>query len=156
MQRRRNWKPSLILFLSQLAMGVVVAAIYVVTARAALLPVSALESPVGRFLLGETSQGAELIRWATDQPLLSVSADEFLARLRDPSDFRMSRIREQLESRVARIRESLHEAQIERSGGKDVSESDAFTADERMVLREVASRELSIEASWGSQDPRAG
>lgn len=78
--------------------------------------------------------------------------EEFLARLRGSSPDTLN----ELEARIARVRENLNRAQVARNGGREIVESDSFSSEERMLLREVATREIRPEASLRSPDPRPG
>lgn len=122
------------------------------TSSAALLPVSALESPVGRFLLGETATGLELMSTVLGRSASSADVDAFAATLRAANPDSLAK----LEARLAQLRADLHEAQIQRSGGRDLAESDSFSADERAILREVADRELQTADVLRAPDPHPG
>jgi hypothetical protein len=119
---------------------------------AAPLPGSALESVVGRYLLGETSEGLDLMTWMLGHDAQPSDVDEFLNRYRDAKTPEAS----QLEARIADIRADLHRAQVQRAGGQEVAETDSFTAEERYALREAAARELKIDERWRSADPHPG
>lgn len=119
---------------------------------AAPLPGAALESSVGRYLLGETTQGLELMTWMMGRETSASDVEEFLNRYQGSKTPELS----QLESRIAEIRADLHRAQVQRAGGNDVAESDSFTSEERFALREAAARELKIDARWRTADPHPG
>jgi hypothetical protein len=107
------------------------------TALAGPLPGSALESPIGRFLLGETPAGLELMSRVLGRSAEASDLPAFLESLRSASP----RAASELEARIAGIRErSLAESPD--------AESDRFSAEERAVLREVAERELRVDPEW--------
>lgn len=117
------------------------------------LPGSALESPIGRFLLGETAAGAELMARLLGHEANGSSFDELMTRLQEPE---LQSVRSELETKIETLREQFHEAQVQRNGGEEVAESDSFSAEERTVLRQVAAQELKVDAGWHTPDPHPG
>lgn len=117
--------------------------------QAAPLNVSALESPIGRFLLGETNEGFQILsRILGHAPGSSSSVDEALALM---NDGQLRDVQKTLEERIGRVREKFQEARQQRNGGKEVPETQEMGPEERLILREVAGRELKIQQIWEAE-----
>jgi hypothetical protein len=125
------------------------------SALAAPLPGAAIESPVARFLFAETNEGIEMMGRYLGRAASASDVDEFLRGIREAGPA-YAHVRQDLEIQIGRLREELQRARVARNGGRKTTESDQFTTEEQLVLREAAKHEFSLSGDALPPDPRAG